>query len=146
MDRVLNVKNECDKECYWLVCLFLLLYLKLSSTQSFVWMLEAFFSSINQAHHQTPQFCWINLVSKCSPLLLLNILKGIFHQFWVYNIFFVPLRKKHFLWRFILIKQLWLEIIEKIVCSKSVRPSTVIYIIYITWTDFKHHSLNYFKS
>ena len=35
-------------------------------------------------------------------------------------------------------KLLWLEIIEKIGCSKSVRPSTVIYIIYISRTDFEH--------
>ena len=38
-------------------------------------------------------------------------------------------------------KHLWLEIIEKIGCSKSVPPSTVIYVtIYITQTDFEHHS------
>ena len=37
-----------------------------------------------------------------------------------------------------LIKQLWLKINEKIRCSKSVRPNTVIYIVYITRTDFEH--------
>ena len=26
-----------------------------------------------------------------------NALKGIIHQFWIYNIFFVPQQKKHFL-------------------------------------------------
>ena len=36
------------------------------------------------------------------------------------------------------IKQLWLEIIGRIGCSKSVQPSTVTYIIYITQTDFEH--------
>ena len=41
--------------------------------------------------------------------------------------------------RFISLIQLWLEIIENIECSKAVWPSTVIYILYITRTDFEHH-------
>ena len=47
--------------------------------------------------------------------------------------------------RSISIKQFWLEIIEKIGCSKSVRPSTVIYIMYITRTDFEHHFSQLFR-
>ena len=43
------------------------------------------------------------------------------------------------------IKLLWLEIIEKIGCSKSVRPSTVVYYIYITRTDFEHHFSQLFR-
>ena len=51
----------------------------------------------------------------------------------------------NFFRRYISIKQLWLEIIEKIGCSKSVRPSTDIYIIYITRTDFEHHFPQLFR-
>ena len=58
-----------------------------------------------------------------------NVFNGIVHQFWIYKTFYR---------RSISIKQLWLEIIEKIWCLKSVRPSTFIYIIYITRTDFEH--------
>ena len=61
---------------------------------------------------------------------LITIFEGIVHQFGLL-IFFVSQRNKHFLKRTISIKQLWNEIIEKIGCSKSVRASTVIYIIYI---------------
>ena len=67
------------------------------------------------------------------------------HQFWIYNIFLVPQQKKHFCKRSILIKQLWLEIIEKILCLKAVR---VIYIIYITVlgrTDFEHNFSQLFR-
>jgi len=41
------------------------------------------------------------------------LIKGIVHQFWIYNIFFEPHRKKIFYERFISIKPLWFEIIEK---------------------------------
>ena len=47
--------------------------------------------------------------------------------------------------RSISIKLLWLEIIEKRGCTKSVRPSTIIYIIYITRTDFEHHFSQLFR-
>ena len=30
---------------------------------------------------------------------IVRFVKGIVHQFWIYNIFFVPHRKKHFLWK-----------------------------------------------
>ena len=75
---------------------------------------------------------------KCYIFKIGEPFKGIVNQFWVYNIFVVSQRKKHFYERSISIKQLWLEIIEKRGCTKSVRPSTVIYIIYITRTDFVH--------
>ena len=65
-------------------------------------------------------------------------IKGIAHQFWVYNIFSCLNKRIISYERSISIKQLWLEINEKIGCSKSVRPSTVIYIIYVTRTDFEH--------
>ena len=44
-----------------------------------------------------------------------------------------------------MIKQLCLEIIEKIGCSKSVRPSIVIYIMYILRTDFEHSFSQLFR-
>jgi len=54
-------------------------------------------------------------------------LNGIAHQFWIYITFFsCPNKRNIFCERSISIKQLWLETIEKIGCSKSVRPSTVI--------------------
>ena len=57
--------------------------------------------------------------------------KWLLTNFWYITFFFVPQHKKHFL--------LKVEIIEKLGCSNSVRPSTVIYDIYITRTDFEHH-------
>jgi len=42
-------------------------------------------------------------------------------------------------------KQLRLEIIEKIWCSMSVRPSTATYITYIKRTDFEHHFPQLFR-
>ena len=66
------------------------------------------------------------------------VFKGTVHHFWIY-IFSWPNRRNIFCKRSISIKQLRLEIIEEIGCSKSVRPSTVIYIIYITRSDFEHH-------
>ena len=74
------------------------------------------------------------------------LLKWIVHQFWIYNIFLVNHERNIFYKRSTSIKQLWLEIIEKIGCSKSVQPSTVIYIIYKVRTDFEHHFLNYIES
>ena len=62
------------------------------------------------------------------------LLKGIVHQFSIYNIFSCLNKRIIFYKRSILIKQLWQEILEKIGCSKPVRPSTV---IYITRTDFE---------
>ena len=53
-----------------------------------------------------------------------------------YIIFFsCPTERNIFYKRFISIKPLWLEIIEKKGCTKSLRASTIIYIIYITRTD-----------
>ena len=58
-------------------------------------------------------------------------LKGLFTNF-EYIIFFSCLTKRNiFCKRSISIKPLWLEIIEKRGCTKSVRLSTIIYIIYI---------------
>jgi len=76
------------------------------------------------------------LYDKC----IFSALKGIVRQFWIYNILFVSQLKKHFLRRVHLDKTTLTRIIGKIGCTKSVRPSTVIYIIiYITRTDFAHH-------
>ena len=65
-------------------------------------------------------------------------LKGIGHQFWIYNIFFVPTKRNIFYKRFIPIKPLWLEKIEKKGCTKSVRVIYIIYIIVLGRTDFVH--------
>ena len=63
-----------------------------------------------------------------------------------YTTFFSCLIERNIFYeRSISIKQLWIEIIEKIGCSKSVRPSTVVYIIYITWTYFEHHFSQLFR-
>ena len=63
-------------------------------------------------------------------------LKGLFTNF-VYSTFFSCFNKRNIFYKESnSIKQLWLEIIEKIGYSKSVRPSTVIYIIYIYNTDW----------
>ena len=71
---------------------------------------------------------------------MVNIyIKGIVHQFRIYNIFFVPQRKKHFLWKVHLDKTTLTRNNWEKWCSKSVRSSTVKYIIYITWTDFENH-------
>ena len=56
-------------------------------------------------------------------------LKGLFTNFEYIRFFSFPTKRNIFCERSISIKQLWLEIIEKIGCSKSVRLSTVIYII-----------------
>ena len=61
------------------------------------------------------------------------------------NIFCVSTKETLFYERPISIKQLWLEIIQKIGCSKWVRPSTVIFIIFITRTDFEHHFSQSFR-
>ena len=45
-------------------------------------------------------------------------------------------QQKHFFRRSTSIKLLWLEMIENIGCSKSVQPSTVIYIIHVYNTDW----------
>ena len=73
------------------------------------------------------------------------VFKGIIHQFWIYNNFPLLNKGNIFYERSISIKPLWLEIIEKKGCTKSVRPSTIIYIIYITRTDFEHHFSQLFR-
>ena len=65
-------------------------------------------------------------------------LKGLFTNFEYITFFSSPNKGHIFCKRSISMKQLWLEIIEKIGCSKSVRSGTVIYIVYITRTDFVH--------
>ena len=54
-----------------------------------------------------------------------------FTNFEYITFFSCPTERNIFYKRFISIKPLWLEIIEKRGCTKSVRPSTIIYIIYI---------------
>ena len=61
-------------------------------------------------------------------------LKGIIHQFWIYNIFFVPHRKKHFLWKVhldktTLTRKNWEKRMHK------VSPTKYYYIYYIYNTD-----------
>ena len=66
-------------------------------------------------------------------------LRGLFTSFEYIKFFSCSNKRIIFCKRSISIKQLFLKIVEKIGCSKSVRPSIVIYIIYITRTDFEHH-------
>ena len=73
-------------------------------------------------------------------MVLKKSLKGLFTNFEYITFFSCPTIRNIFCKRSISIKPLWLETIEKRGCPKSVRPSTVIYIIYITPTDFEHHS------
>ena len=64
-------------------------------------------------------------------------LKGLFTNFEYITLFSCPTKRNSFCKRSISMKQLWLEIIKKIECSKS----SVLYIIYITVlgrTDFVH--------
>ena len=74
-----------------------------------------------------------------------SLLKRIVYQFWIYNIFSCLNKRYIFYKMFITIKQLWLKITEKKRCSKSFRLSTVIYIIFITRTDFEHHFSQLFR-
>jgi len=55
-------------------------------------------------------------------------LKGLFTNFEYITFFSCPTKGNNFCKRYISIKPLWLEIIEKRECTKSVRPSTIIYI------------------
>ena len=68
-----------------------------------------------------------------------SCLKELFTNFEYITFLSCLYQRNIFYKRSISIKQLWLEIIEKIGCSKSVGPSTVIYIVYITRTNFEHH-------
>ena len=75
------------------------------------------------------------------------VIKGIVHQFWIYNIFFVPYRKKHFLWKVHLDKTtLTRNNWEKKGCTKSVRVIYIIYIIVLGRTDFVHPFLSIISS
>ena len=77
----------------------------------------------------------------------LRVLKGIVHQFWIYNICFVALPKKHFLWKVHLAKTTltrnnWEKRVHK------VTPTEDYYIYYIYNTDWlcAPFFLNYFES
>ena len=87
--------------------------------------------SISTMHSSSTNL--VNRIKQISTFQLV-LLKRMVDQFWIYNIFFVSQQKKnnYFVERSTLMKQFWLEIIEKIGCSKSVRPSSIIYFIYIT--------------
>jgi len=81
-------------------------------------------------------FAWLFVIGlKTQQLLPHHCLKGLFTNF----------ERNIFHKRSISIKRIWLEIIEKIGCSESVQPSTVIYIINITRTDFEHHFSKIFR-
>ena len=64
-------------------------------------------------------------------LAYLMPLKGLFTNFEYITFFSCPTKRNIFCKRSISIKQLRNEVFEKIGCSKSVRLSTIIYIIYI---------------
>ena len=65
-------------------------------------------------------------------------LKGLFTNFEYITFFSCPTKRNIFCKRSISIKPLWLEIIEKKVCTKSVRVIYIIYIIVLGRTDFVH--------
>ena len=81
-----------------------------------------------------------------SDIITYDDLKGLFTNFEYITFFSCPPERNIFYKRFISIKPLWLEIIEKRGCTKSVRPSTIIYYIYITRTDFVHPFLSIISS
>ena len=66
-------------------------------------------------------------------------LKETVHWFLKFNIYCASYYMKTFYETSNSRKQLWFEIVKKIGCSKSVWSNIVIYIIYITRTDFEHH-------
>ena len=70
---------------------------------------------------------WVN-----SPL------KRLFTNFEYITFFLCPTERNIFYKRFISIKPLWLEIIEKKGCTKSVRVIYMIYITVLGRTDFVH--------
>ena len=76
--------------------------------------------------------------NKLKLVLLSNYLKGLFTNFEYITFFSCPTKRNIFCNRFISIKPLWLEIIEKKGCTKSVRVIYIIYIIVLGWTDFVH--------
>ena len=94
------------------------------------------------------QICSVNLetlnnwVTQAFDALLL---KRFFTNFEYITFFSCPNKRNIFYKRSMWFKQFWFEIIEKIWCSKSVRLSTVIYILYITPTDFEHHFSQLFR-
>ena len=65
-------------------------------------------------------------------------LKGLFINFEYISFFSCPTERNIFYKRFISIKPLWLEIIEKKGCTKSVCVIYIIYIIVLGRTDFVH--------
>ena len=78
---------------------------------------------------------WVGALAHYCPFInyfnLKPDLKGLFTNFEYITFFSCPTKRNIFCKRSISIKPLWLEIIEKRGCTKSVRPSTIIYIIYI---------------
>ena len=75
------------------------------------------------------------------------VFKGIVHQFWIYNIFFVPQRKKHFLWKVHLDKTTLTRNNWEKWCSKSVRVIYIYNIYNSTRSDWlwAPYFLNYFE-
>ena len=72
------------------------------------------------------------------PIFSITSLKGLFTNFEYITFFSCPTKRNIFCERSILIKSLWLEIIEKKGCTKSVRVIYIIYIIVLGRTDFVH--------
>ena len=69
-----------------------------------------------------------------------------FTNFEYITFFSCPTERNIFYKRFISIKPLWLEIIEKKGCTKSVRVIYIIYIIVLGRTDFVHPFLSIISS
>ena len=79
-----------------------------------------------------------SLPSSCLKVPSRKYLKGLFTNFEYITFFSCPTERNIFYERFISIKPLWLEIIEKKGCTKSVRVIYMIYITVLGRTDFVH--------
>ena len=73
-----------------------------------------------------------------------HLIKRIVHQFWIFNIFFIPLEKKHFLWKVHLDKTTLTQNNWEIRVLK-VSLTEYCYIYYIARTDFEHNISQLFR-
>ena len=100
-------------------------------------------TTLHLASHDTPcqytrSYYYLNVMhTRCIQLGILT-LKGLFTNFEYIKKFSCSTERNIFYERFISIKPLWLEIIVKKGCTKSVRVIYIIYIIVLGRTDFVH--------
>ena len=82
-------------------------------------------------------FVW-EKIGKTENSVFITTLKELFTNFEYITFYSCPTERNIFYKRFISINPLWLEIIEKKGCTKSVRVIYIIYIIVLGRTDFVH--------